>query len=132
MSAAIWTHSRLGVWLADRVTGLRVISCKTDSLEHWADAQGVTRIDLLKIDVEGAELDVLLGCGAKWPIIRSVALEAHDRDGRLDAIESLLRKHGLTSLRRFKPKITESTGLDNVVLVAHRVASVRDAAAQPS
>lgn len=122
-AAIEWTcnrQNRFGVWLADKVTGLRVITCKTDSLERWAETSGVTRIDLLKVDVEGAELDVLRGCGAKWSIVRQVALEAHDRDGRLDAIEALLRAQGLTAITRFKPRITAETGLDNVLLVAKR------------
>ena len=113
-------QNRLGTWIADRATGLRVLTCKTESLERWADAMGVTDIDLLKIDVEGAELDVLLGCASKWPMIKSVALEAHDRGGRVAAIETLLRARGFPWIRRLKPKITESTGLDNVILVAHR------------
>jgi FkbM family methyltransferase len=53
-------------------------------------------VDLLKIDVEGGELDVLLGIDPPhWPLIRQVILEAHDFNGRLEAICGLLRSHGL-------------------------------------
>jgi FkbM family methyltransferase len=113
-------ENRFVTWLADRATGMSVLECETDSLESWAAKHDVTRIDLLKVDVEGAELDVLLGCGSLWPAVRSVALEAHDRDGRLDTISELLRGHGFTSIRRFRPKITAETGLDNMILVAKR------------
>ena len=116
--------NRFGVWLADRVTGMRVLRCETDSIERWAARTGVERIDLLKIDVEGAELDVLAGCGAMWPRIRSVVLETHERGGRVAAIEALLQAHGFGPVQRMKPKITEDTGLDNMLLVAHRAQPV--------
>lgn len=112
--------NRLHVWIADRATGLRVLTCETESLERWAKQRRVERIDLLKIDVEGAELDVLAGCGALWPRIRSVALETHERGGRVAIIERMLTEHGFGPVRRLRPKITEQTGLDNVLLVAHR------------
>jgi 31-O-methyltransferase len=56
---------------------------------------GVDRIDLLKLDVEKAELHVLLGIDeADWPKIRQVVAEVHDIDGRLDEFSGLLRDRG--------------------------------------
>ena len=56
---------------------------------------GIGRIDLLKIDVEQAEADVLAGIlDADWPLIRQLAAEVHDLDGRLAAIVSELRGRG--------------------------------------
>lgn len=56
---------------------------------------GVERVDLLKIDVERAELDVLHGVdAADWPKVRQVVAEVHDEDGRVDAVETLLTEHG--------------------------------------
>ena len=53
------------------------------------------RIDLLKIDVEGDELEVLRGIAADdWPLIEQIALEVHDREGRLGKVEALLRQQG--------------------------------------
>ena len=55
-------------------------------------------VDLLKVDVEGGELDVLLGIDPPhWPLIRQVILEVHDFNGRLAAICDLLSSHGLES-----------------------------------
>jgi FkbM family methyltransferase len=58
-------------------------------------AHGVPHIDLLKIDVEKAEMDVLAGIGdALWPVIDRIAVEVHDIDGRLGAVLGLLRDRG--------------------------------------
>ena len=61
---------------------------------------GVNRIDLLKIDVQRAELDVLIGVEDRhWPLIRQITMEVHDEpgtetEGRLDIVTKLLRDHG--------------------------------------
>jgi FkbM family methyltransferase len=53
-------------------------------------------VDLLKVDVEGAELDVLQGIDpAQWPLIRQTILEVQQDAGRLAAVCDLLRGHGL-------------------------------------
>lgn len=55
-------------------------------------AQGLERVDLLKVDVERAELDVLRGVRREdWLRIRQVVLEVHDVDGRLAAVQELLQ-----------------------------------------
>ena len=60
------------------------------------DAHGLETIDLLKVDVEGAELDCLRGIDARhWPRLKAVALEVHDVDGQLQTIEELLRANGI-------------------------------------
>jgi len=56
---------------------------------------GVERVDLLKIDVQKAELEVLEGIAeADWPKIAQLAIELHDLDGGLEKIERLLRGKG--------------------------------------
>ena len=56
---------------------------------------GEQRVDLLKIDVEGDELQALQGIEARhWDRIAQVALEVHDVDGRLGAVEALLEARG--------------------------------------
>jgi FkbM family methyltransferase len=55
----------------------------------------VAAIDLLKIDVEGAELDVLRGIAdVEWPLIAQVVVEVQDIDGRLDDVLGLLGAWG--------------------------------------
>ncbi|TVL88751.1 FkbM family methyltransferase [Streptomyces sp. SAJ15] len=54
-------------------------------------------IDLIKVDVEGAELDVLHGIDDHdWPRIGNLVVEVGDTDGRLHAVETLLRDRGFT------------------------------------
>ena len=56
---------------------------------------GDQRVDLLKIDVEGDELQALQGIEARhWDRVAQVALEVHDVDGRLGAVEALLEARG--------------------------------------
>ncbi|HEY4452922.1 MAG TPA: FkbM family methyltransferase [Pseudonocardiaceae bacterium] len=54
-------------------------------------------IDLVKIDVEGAEADVLAGIGdADWRRIRQVVVEVQDLDDAPSTVPSVLAEHGFT------------------------------------
>jgi FkbM family methyltransferase len=54
------------------------------------------RVDLLKVDVEGAELDILLGIDPQhWALIDQVVIEVQDLAGRLEDMCDLLIEHGL-------------------------------------
>nr|QLK01646.1 amino acid adenylation domain-containing protein [Micromonospora carbonacea] len=56
---------------------------------------GVEHVDLLKIDVQKAELEVLDGiAAADWDRIGQIVVEAHDLDNRVASIAALLTGHG--------------------------------------
>jgi FkbM family methyltransferase len=75
----------------------------------------VPHIDLLKVDCEGAELDVLLGLKEKhWPLVQKVVVEIHDVENRLQIIQDMLIKHGLTQQRIEKEEGLEATSLFNL------------------
>ncbi|MGW7047807.1 FkbM family methyltransferase [Streptomyces avermitilis] len=75
---------------------------------------GIERVDLLKVDVERAELDVLLGLEeAHWSLVRAVVAEVHDEDGRLAAVVRLLHTHGFTVDVRQEP-LLKGTALYDV------------------
>jgi amino acid adenylation domain-containing protein/FkbM family methyltransferase len=62
--------------------------------------EGIETVDLLKIDVQRAEMDVLRGLDeADWPKIRQIVMEVHSdgRDGRLRAVQELLESQGLAT-----------------------------------
>ncbi|MEV6276994.1 cyclopropane mycolic acid synthase family methyltransferase [Nocardia sp. NPDC051832] len=64
------------------------------TLSQVIRAEGIERIDLLKVDVEGSEVDVLHGISADdWPRIGQVVLEVRDVAGRLAEVVTLLERH---------------------------------------
>jgi FkbM family methyltransferase len=67
---------------------------------------GHRTIDVLKVDVEGAELDVLHGIDdAHWPLLDQIVLEVQDLRGRLRAVCDMLARHGLEAQVRPSPLI---------------------------
>jgi 31-O-methyltransferase len=84
----------------ERLAGrLRVenVRCELRTLSGALETEGIQRVDLLKIDVERAELDVLAGIEeADWPQIRQVAVEIHlDASDRERTVE-ILERHGFS------------------------------------
>lgn len=67
--------------------------CPLTSVSSLMREQGLARVDLLKVDVERAELEVLQGVApADWPRVRQVVAEVHGRN--LEAVLGLLRWPG--------------------------------------
>ena len=90
----------LSGWLARRLRrGGKAVTCQVRTVSSVIEAHDVERLDLLKIDCEGAELDVLHGIReAHWPRIQQVVMEVHDEDGRLDEAKGILARAGFTHL----------------------------------
>ncbi len=77
---------------------------ETETLDGLVSRLGLERVDFLKMDVEGAELDVLSRGKRTLEITRKVAVAAyHLREGRQTwpEVERILRKHG------FETQVTE-------------------------
>jgi hypothetical protein len=63
-------------------------------------AHGLERVDLLKIDVEGAEFDAVAGIDAEhWPRIRQVTVEVHEGTAAGEKMEGLLAAAGFATAR---------------------------------
>lgn len=77
----------------DNVVTMR---CDLRTLSDTIRRQGLEHVDLLKIDVEGAELEVLEGIEEQhWPRIQQLAMEiAHAHKGALTAVSDRLRALG--------------------------------------
>ena len=57
------------------------------------------RIDFLKVDTEGAEMNVLRGIREEhWPLIRQAVIEAHHGRESAEQIVSLLEQHGFETI----------------------------------
>ena len=66
--------------------------CAMTTVSNIVQDHNLSKIDLLKIDVERAELDVLSGISkTDWRLISQVVLEVHDVQGRLERILQLLK-----------------------------------------
>lgn len=71
------------------------LRCPVRTISEIVAEENVERIDLLKIDVEKAELDVLAGIiEADWPRVRQVVAEVHDVEGRLDHLLGMFEQRG--------------------------------------
>ncbi|MBA2675395.1 non-ribosomal peptide synthetase [Ramlibacter sp.] len=91
--------------------------CQLRRLSDVIAEQAVARIDLLKIDVEGAELDVLHGIDeGDWPKIGQLAIEVHDIQGRLQTVTTLLDARGFAVSRHQSP-LLENTGLHTLYAI---------------
>src|SRR6185503_20254694 len=70
-------------------------SCPLRTLSEVIAAEGIARIDLLKIDVQKSEMEVLEGIREEdWRKIQQVVVEVHDIEGRLSRVTGLLEEHG--------------------------------------
>ena len=79
---------------------------KTITLDDFVIEQKLDQIDLLKIDVQGAEIDVLLGGQKKClPLTKVITLEVglfdfYEKKSSFHEIESLLKNFELYSIIR--------------------------------
>lgn len=71
------------------------VDCNVETLSEQIDRYSLARIDLLKIDAEGAELDILKGIkNNHWNVINQIVIEVHDINGKLENIIRLLECKG--------------------------------------
>lgn len=88
------------------------------------------QVDLLKVDVERAELDVLSGISPDdWHKIQQVVLEVHDIDGRLQVVQSLLATAGFHNVVSEQDASLVGTSLYNVYATRNRPSMPLPAAA---
>jgi 31-O-methyltransferase len=78
---------------------LRRPSCRLQTLSHALSASGVDHVDLVKIDVEGAEEAVLAGIADQdWSRLRQFVIEVHDINGRVGRMTELLERRGYRTI----------------------------------
>jgi hypothetical protein len=75
----------------------RTINCNLTTLSNAFRVNNITTAHLVKIDVEGAELDVLQGIdAADFQKIKQLVIEVHDINNRVQQITRLLQEHNFT------------------------------------
>ena len=73
----------------------QTLSCELRRLSSFLRAERVDHVDLLKIDVERAELDVVEGIDeSDWAKIRQVVIEVHDEHGRASSLARAMTSRG--------------------------------------
>ncbi|HUB73229.1 MAG TPA: FkbM family methyltransferase [Solirubrobacteraceae bacterium] len=103
--------SRLRRWLRPRAAALLKmaswwmgrevveIPCEMTTVSEIIAQSDVETVDLLKVDVEGAELAVLQGIDADhWPKIEALLVEVHNHDGRVETIRGMLEAAGFARI----------------------------------
>ena len=103
--APTWLRNGLVNVLVKTVLRPTPVSCRVETLSRAIHALNISAIDLLKIDVEGAEWDVLCGINDNdWSRIQQVVAEVHNEDGRVARVESLLRERGFHVVSEPEPQ----------------------------
>ncbi len=75
------------------------VVCSLRTLSEMIDEHHVDRIDLLKIDTEGAEHQILDGIRPEhWPLIRQLVVEVHDGAKGLERVLARLGEQGFTTV----------------------------------
>ncbi|MFT5822329.1 MAG: amino acid adenylation domain-containing protein/FkbM family methyltransferase [Crocinitomix sp.] len=108
-------------------------TCKLATLSQIIEENAIAHIDLLKVDVENAEMDIINGILAEdWQKIDQIIIEVHDVDQRLQQIEGILALNGF-EVSVFQSDELEGTKLYNIYAIKQRelagrksVANVRD------
>jgi FkbM family methyltransferase len=71
------------------------VQCQLRKASEVIRENNISKIDLLKIDVEKAELDVMHGFTTEdWLKVQQLVVEIHNIDNRLNVIQSLLSQNG--------------------------------------
>jgi FkbM family methyltransferase len=97
------------------------LPCELRTLSDALRSESIERVDLLKIDVEKAELDVLAGIAdADWPRIRQLVMELHLDSERRERAASTIRARGFDVTVRQDPTMA---GTDIHMVYAVRPAS---------
>ena len=76
-------------------TAEKKVLCKLTSLGHFIEKNEITHIDFIKIDVEGAEFDVVKSIKpSQFPMIKQFCIEVHNINNRVEQLATYLQEQG--------------------------------------
>ena len=94
LASAMTVNNAIDTML-DAFSKIETYECTVKRLSSIVEEEKIERIDLLKIDVEGAELEVFEGIDEKhWPMIRQVSLELDHYQKYEPMIHEMLESRG--------------------------------------
>jgi FkbM family methyltransferase len=107
-----------GKWMHRKV---ELHPCTITTLSRVIEDERLESVDLLKIDVEGAELEMLNGIETRhWPLIQALVAEVHNVDGRLAHMRAMLEREGFAEISTEQDWV--NLGTDVFMLYARRAA----------
>lgn len=90
--------------------------CSMTTLSNIIRQESISKIDLLKIDVEGAELAILKGIDQEdWIKIKQIVIEGHNQH-ELTTITSMLSSNGF-NIKVIEDKYLKSAGIFNIFAI---------------
>lgn len=96
MSDLTWNFTRK-LFLLSLNKKFKTLFVKTQTLDSFCKEKNITKIEILKIDVEGSELDVLIGSKKMLKKINIIYIEIFDKKNNFDkkfkTISDLLKKY---------------------------------------
>ena len=95
--------------------------CPAMTLDAFVKREGIARIDILQMDIEGAEFDILLNCDrALLASIREILFEYHDAYAKPRTHRELLDLlHGIGfKTREYRNFITKALNLETGIITA--------------
>ena len=99
-------------------SGKQMVNCELRTISSVIAEYKIPKIDLLKIDCEGAELDALLGISDDdWKKINKVVVEVHDMENRVSVITEMLKRYGFIKIVKDKEPALKETLLFNLYAV---------------
>jgi len=91
------------------------VSCEVVSLSKMIEQEQIERIDLLKIDCEGAEYDVLMGIKENhWGRVKKVVAEVYNHENRVEKIRKLLESKGFSKIQIEEDEGVKGANLYNI------------------
>ncbi|CDZ78847.1 31-O-demethyl-FK506 methyltransferase FkbM [Legionella massiliensis] len=101
-------------------TSEKKVQCQLTSLGRFIENNGINHIDFIKIDVEGAEFDVVKSIKtAQFPMIQQLCIEVNNIDNRLELISSYLQEQGYL-IQTNRSEVYEKLGFNQYMIYAKR------------
>lgn len=75
------------------------LSIRMTTLSSLINANSIDRIDLLKVDAEGCEIDILNALEPQhWELIQQIAMEVHDQEQNLPKVIEIIETNGMKAV----------------------------------